>query len=476
MNKKSYFCNKNNYMQRLITFILLIVSFSGYNGTTKDFDIEFSLPGIPDSVCFLATYHGDKVYVKDTAIIDDKGHFAFIGDSLLPRGLYIIAGQSNNKILEFIINDDQHFKIESQYGHLYDKIKIKGCKENRLFFDYVSFINAKQKEIKPLYQSLKSGDDVKKKIDDINKEVTDYQDRFIVDNENTFAAAFIKATKEIDIPEPSDSNDSTFKYRYFKAHYWDNMPLSDDRFIRTPLLQQRLDTYINKITPQHADSIIIALDNMLAPLSNTSEIYKYILWYAVEQYDNPKIMGFDKIFVHLSNEYFEKGKTGGIYHQVVKNIIDRAKVISPLLIGKKAPNMILLDSTKTPVSLYDIEKDYTVIIFWDSHCSHCKKEIPKLKKFYDTYKEKYNMEVYAVSADTSITDWKKSVIKNKLSWINVLGHWSFTADYHDLYDIYSTPVIYLLDREKIIIAKRILTDQLKRVVEHDITLNTNQEK
>ncbi|MEA3503921.1 MAG: DUF5106 domain-containing protein, partial [Bacteroidota bacterium] len=64
-------------------------------------------------------------------------------------------------------------------------------------------------------------------------------------------------------------------------------------------------------------------------------------------------------------------------------------------------------------------------------------------------------------------EWKNSIIKSKTEWINVLGKWSFTTDYHDSYDIYSTPVIYLLDKNKQIIGKRILTDQLKRIIERD---------
>ena len=55
---------------------------------------------------------------------------------------------------------------------------------------------------------------------------------------------------------------------------------------------------------------------------------------------------------------------------------------------------------------------------------------------------------------------KRYIRENKLNWINVNGPRSLTWGYHDKYDIYSTPVMYLLDEEKKIIAKRLLTDQL----------------
>ncbi|MEA3505199.1 MAG: DUF5106 domain-containing protein, partial [Bacteroidota bacterium] len=398
-------------MKHFLTFLLYIIAFAGYSNNNDGFEIKIKLTGIPDTVCYLANYHGDKIFIKDTAKINHNGSFKFSGDTLLPRGLYLIAGQSNNKILEVIINNDQQFEIQSEYENIFDKIKVKGSKENKLFYEYIAFISSRQKQIAPLHKSLKKSenkDEIKQRITDINKEVTSYQEKFIKKNSDTFVAGFIKATKEITIPEPTDANDSTFKYRYYKAHYWDNIPLSDDRFLRTPFFHSHLQTYFEKVTAQHPDSLIAAIDNILAPLPDSSEINKYILWYVVQKYDNPKIMGFDKIFVHLSDEYFSKGKTGGIYPEVVKNIIERAKTISPLLLGKKAPNIIMLDSTQNPIALYSIESDYTVIIFWDSDCSHCKKEIPKLKKFYNNHKEKYNLEVYAVSADTSVNEWKNS--------------------------------------------------------------------
>jgi hypothetical protein len=86
-----------------------------------------------------------------------------------------------------------------------------------------------------------------------------------------------------------------------------------------------------------------------------------------------------------------------------------------------------------------------------------------LKKLYAT--KKFNLEVYAICANEDLEGWKYFIKANQLSWLNVNGTKSITPDFHDLYDIYTTPVIYILDKEKKIIAKRINVNQIPQVIQ-----------
>ena len=55
-----------------------------------------------------------------------------------------------------------------------------------------------------------------------------------------------------------------------------------------------------------------------------------------------------------------------------------------------------------------------------------------------------------------------------MNWINVDGPRTLTGDYHDQYDIISTPVIYLLNEKKEIIAKRLPADKVEGFIENYI--------
>jgi hypothetical protein len=51
-----------------------------------------------------------------------------------------------------------------------------------------------------------------------------------------------------------------------------------------------------------------------------------------------------------------------------------------------------------------------------------------------------------------------------MPWINVNGHLSLSGNYHTLYDIRSTPIMYLLDEEKKILTKFLLVDEISNVI------------
>ncbi len=90
--------------------------------------------------------------------------------------------------------------------------------------------------------------------------------------------------------------------------------------------------------------------------------------------------------------------------------------------------------------------------------------MPKVLKFYDDFHTKYKLEIYGVSTDTSMVSWKAYVKKNNMKWINVNGHLSMSGNYHTLYDIRSTPIMYLLDEDKKILTKFLLTDDITNVI------------
>ena len=105
-------------------------------------------------------------------------------------------------------------------------------------------------------------------------------------------------------------------------------------------------------------------------------------------------------------------------------------------------------------------------MFWEPNCSHCKKVIPQLyKDLYLPLKDK-GIEVFAVCSQNKKEEWMKFVLENKLiDWTNVWDP-ALTSNFRINYDIYSTPVIYILDATKHIIAKRLDVDSNLKFLTH----------
>lgn len=444
----------------------------------QGFQLKVKISGSQDSVLYLANYFADKQYIADTLHRFGKDWFRSKSDTMIPGGLYVVAGQAKNRYFEFLVNNEPEPVFETRSDDPVNAMKIKGSAENVAFFDYVRFLHQKQKDIEPLQKILqrveKTAPDstagIQKQIDGINAEVQAYMKNLIQKHEGLFLSAFIRASRDPEIPEspvlPSGRPDSTFPYRYFKAHYFDNMPLGDSRLLRTPFYHQRVNQFFSKMLLQHPDTIIAEVNRLMPEARKSRDTYRYLVWFLTNYTERSEIMGMDAAFVYMVENFYANGEMDYWVNATVKeNLVKKAKKLKPILIGKKAPELIMLDTLMKPVSLHQTKAQYTILFFWDPTCGHCKKEIPKLKELISSKGEQYGIQVFAVCSDTNMREMKRYIRRYAMDWVNVNGPRTYTGNYHELYDVFSTPVIYLLDEKKNIIAKRLFTDQIELFIE-----------
>ena len=447
-------------------------------GTKEAYNIRIKINGLKDTVCYLAHYYGDSNSLKDTTRIDSKGEGAFTGKEMLPGGIYLVV-LPNKKYFEIMIDKEQNFTVETDTTNLVKNMKVKGSKENELFYDYLHFIEKKHNEVMPLRDSLTAAkgnkekeDKLRKQIAAIDKDVKEYKINFMKQHPQTFGAVVFKAMQEPEVPENPNPKDSTFSYRYFKAHFWDSINFADERLIRTPLLFNKVKQYLDQLTVQHPDSIIKSVDVVVQKAKANREIFKVIVAKLTYQYESSKIMGQDAVFVHLVKNYYTKDQAYWVNAETLKKIQDRAAVLEKLLLGVKVPNVIMADTTGKVQVLHNVKAQYTILYFWEHNCSHCKKETPKLLEYYHSVKGK-GVEIFAVETSSSPAEWKKFIKEHKLDWINVQDPEQRTG-YKKTFDIYSTPVIYVLDADKKIIAKRIDSETLQNLLNKKLGIETKE--
>jgi peroxiredoxin len=463
-----------NLMNKILLyiFLFLFIPCFAFSSGTDGYLIKFRVKGIHDTSCMIANYYGNGTYVKDTVKVDGSGHFIFKSGSDLPRGIYLVV-VTDKIYFEFIVNKDKKFSMETDLNDLYDKMVIKESPENSLFYEYLAYNRSKYEEMMALDKILEkvkknkdSSELISNKIDSINASIIKFKLDLVRKYPDSFVAFFINAMKEPEIPEipvlPNGRKDSTFAYLYFKAHFWDGTDFTDDRLLRTPVFHNKLKKYFDKVVVQNPDSLIRETDIYIEKTRPNAEMFKYMVWFCTNHYETSEIMGYDKVFVHIVDTYYLTGQATWVNKTIQENLIKKASKLKPLLIGQKAPNMIMQDTSLQLVSMHNINADYTILLFWDPDCGHCEQEMPKIKEFYEKNKTTYNLEIFAVCSDTSLVKWKASVKKRGMNWINVDGPRSLSGNYHDQYDIVTTPVIYILDQKKEIIAKQLRAEQFEQ--------------
>src|SRR5436190_5036568 len=472
-------------MKNCLLVLALVISTSCLAQT--GFKIEFKIKGLKDSTVYMGYYTGESTCVRDTARSSALGAFTFDGKANLPHGVYFLAlnsGSANkNKIFDFVVTDQQHFVMETSTEDFIGKMKVTGDEDNRLFFENMIFLSERHKEAEPMLKILRDStlkEDQKKaareSFQQVNERVMARQEEIITKHSNTLTARILKISKQIQVPAPPRKKDgtldSTFQLRYYREHYFDNFDLADDALTRLPKLFyiEKVNEYLDKLFMQTPDSLMAAIDGLVVRAKKNQDTYKFLVWNCIYKYNKPAIMGLDEIYVRIVDKYIVSGEMDfWINDSLKKTVVEYADKLRTSLIGKTGANLSMLDQNKMRRSLYDIRKKYTILYIFDPDCGHCREESPKLVSFYETHKAKLNLEVFAVSADTSMQKMRDYIKEMKMTWVTVNGPRSYTGQYSKQYYAETTPSLYILDDKRKIIAKGLPVSQLE-------TFFTNYEK
>ncbi len=482
------------YIITLITLNLILLNSNAqsiFEKKTNDnfaYEINGEIAGLKDSSVILGYYFEDNQYAKDTAIVNN-GKFTFTGFEPLKGGMYFVL-LSESRIFDLIISE-QFFSFSTKIDDLQGSMKFKNSVENPPFYEYINFISNVSQSAQNIIQKIEATSDKeqeewKKKLENINNSVQDYQNSFIEKNINKFFAKVVKSTLQITPPPaPDNLNENEkqmFQLEYYKEEFLNNMDFSDERMIRTPqyIFYDKINQYLNKLTAQHPDSINAAADVLVEKARNNKEVFKYIVHHITSTYEQSKIMGMDAVFVHMVEKYYLTDQCYWVDSTQLVKIADRAKKIAPNLIGQLAEEFVdfygtpfMKDTIENTYTLNQIKSKYTVLIFYGPTCGHCKKQIPKIKKEVDSLLEVgHDITTFAVATEFDRKEWIKFINDQKTwEWINVSdirhdeeGNPVASSDWRDKYDIHSTPVVYLLDEKKRIIGKRVSPKQIGEII------------
>lgn len=467
-------------MKKLFLITLTLISALGaFAQKDKGYNISGKLGGYSNADVYLAYHYGSKQYIKDTTQLDANGNFTFQGDEKLDGGLYLIVDPKKS-YFEIVVGDDQHFSFETDSSNYVGNMKVKGSKENEEFFKYLQFITTQNKKAEPFRKTLKEAEEgsdeyekAQEKLKAMDGDVKQFQADFIKDNPDLFFAKVLKAQKEIDVPEApvvDGVKDSTFAWRYYKQHYFDNIDFSDGRMLRTPIYENKLEYYLDKLTVQSPDSIIASADYLCEKSEANDDVFKFTVITITNKYAKSKIMGFDAIYVHMVDKFYRTGKATWTDPEQLKKILERVDKIKPLLLGEVAPDVTMqyLDTKNfynESLALHDVDAKYTFLYYWDPTCGHCKKFTPKLYEWFQANKDKYNIKTYAVCTIVKIEDIDKYFEEHSYDWLNMWDPFN-KSKFRDKYDIISTPVFFILDENKKIIAKRPNVEDLDVILEN----------
>ncbi|MEZ4983653.1 MAG: redoxin domain-containing protein [Saprospiraceae bacterium] len=279
--------------------------------------------------------------------------------------------------------------------------------------------------------------------------------------------AAINANLPTEFPNsPVTEEDNTNKWRWLQQHYFDNIDLADVRMLRTPFLFQRVDYFVQKLHVQHPDTLKMAVDKVLQAMKPAEDNFQYYLIHFLNFYAASKYVGMDAVYVYLVDNYYAKGLASWTDEEQLAKIIDNANRLRPLLIGEIAPDIRMQRQDGSQISLSEVDAPYTILYFWRHDCGHCKTSTPVMKEFYDKFKDR-GVKIFAACAKLrdEVPDCWKYVEENSIGeWIHVVDPYG-RSRFMTTYDLKTTPQIYVLDKDKRIVSKRLGAEQLEELMD-----------
>ena len=461
-------------MKRLLIILLLCLPLLA--SAKPGYKLTLQVDGCTDSAILLGYYLAQERYVVDTAFNNGRGKFVFKGDTELYPGLYFFTNNSDRFVDFVIYHEKPTFTLHTDQRNWVTNMRVKGSPQNEVFFNYQRASDMMYKEMIEARGTMDSAaftvyrQRIVERMDSLRGTLYDK-------HPETMVAKMVHSTTVVEDLVPTTAPDGTpltqrQRYDYLMAHYFDYMPLDDDFIIRTPkeIFYRRHSDYTEKyMRGMPPEEICPLLDTLIDRAEPAPEVYKWLINNLTEKYLQSNIMVYDEVYVHLVQRYFATGKVSWLSPSSVDMNVERANKWERLLVGREAPELILFDTLRRAHSLHHMPGSYTLLIFWSPTCGHCREVIPAVYKVFNELAETLDMTAFAILTEPdehTVGKWKSFLREHNMTnprWVNMSGA-EANVDWREVYDIETTPQIYLIgNKDHKFLAKKLNADMLRNI-------------
>jgi len=429
----------------------------------------FNLKNQPAGKTKLVGMYEDQRFIVDSAVIDANGHFEITRKNLLPQGFYyfILPGQ---KALQFLMDRDQIFEFSGDMANINTTAQVKGSRCIELFYDGMKFdatsgLGPKIQAVASKLSLPSNSPEFKAALKEYNR-LLDQVDQKIASYQKTDPDNFFTKFKvggqnpRLKYPVKTDGTLDTTKQVYdYRVHFWDGYDFAEKNLLRTPVFANKIKRFFTELIPLQQDSIIKYTDILVAKAGDNPAYFRAITnWVALKfEPAHTNLMDGEAVYSHIIGKYFTDEKATWSKPEDLQKLRQRASEMTQSLIGKKAGNVTANDRNGKSQTLYDLKGGVVVVFIYSPDCEHCRKQTPILKGIYKKWHDK-GVDIYSIAANTTEKEWRGFDAQFHLPWTDVFD--ATNASWYPKYFVDITPEVYVLDKNRKIVAKNINVKQL----------------
>jgi peroxiredoxin len=239
--------------------------------------------------------------------------------------------------------------------------------------------------------------------------------------------------------------------------YWDDVDFNDTTF-SSNVLRNKIINYLYEnacVDEAHFDSLSIAgLDVVFERAKVNMRTYEYVLELMLNGHTN---MGRSAVTDYLLN--YPQLSEGEITIAEGLRLDSIAEPYQKVRVGAKAPDFSGLTIDEISYHLYESDAKNVIIVFWSTDCEYCHDFLTDIRKKLDL-KSEYELVTFALAED--LAEVQTTVKKMRLPGYHFYDEKRWDGKVFLDYHVTSTPTVFLLDENKVIVCKPYDWNELKQ--------------
>lgn len=423
-------------------------------------EISGSIENVSGNWIRLASYYGDRFTVIDS-LEQAGGFFFFTLPENTASGLYrIIYSESNdsllvkNRFVEFIVAGE-YLEIQISSGEDNPELNFESSDENRVYQEFQDYELYYEQELENLYPDLNPERDNQAYLETVSRyEWRQNERRLFLDSltgahPGLYASRLIRAFQSPFVP-----GNLTHRERIdtLKQCFFDRAAINDPALLYAPVYAYKILDYLSLYAGSSADRdsqeehFIQAIDQLMLHVSGDEELRNFVVVYLLEGFEK---LDMELVQLHIAENYLDESCESDL----VDLILERMEGYKQMAVGMHAPEFTIADAGGRVFSSADFQQDYLLLLFWSSTCDHCYDMLPKFKAWYEGEARGYELEIVAISIDTSTQAFMDYMAVNDYPWLTAHEERGWYGETASAYFIYATPAMFLLDRDRKIVAR-----------------------
>jgi hypothetical protein len=260
---------------------------------------------------------------------------------------------------------------------------------------------------------------------------------------------------------PNLITDPQRRAEYAIAQYWDKFNFSDTAYIHYPeVTEQALSNYIYIMGNASKEKAISSIRGMLKKAEVEKVMYTYFTGlYEKYLYDPNAPMRNEELYIPVLQamvqtpllDEVEKIRPAHLLEMVLKNRL-----------GEAAADFTYELANGKTGRLYEVKSDYLILYFYNPDCENCREVTRNISQsqLINGLISAGKLKVLSIYPDEDKQEWRKHVPEMATTWINGDDKDAILKN-EEIYDLRAIPCLYLLDKNKTVLLKDALFEQVE---------------